>query len=102
MRVKRVYLKQNLKPAGSGWGDFGDWSPCSAECGGGTQTRVRSCNSLDPAAECLGDAEETQQCNTHTCSGKFCFDDFKMTYHVVNILLLTVLIGVLPRGGTRF
>ncbi|XP_063691535.1 SCO-spondin-like [Bolinopsis microptera] len=55
-----------------GWGDYGDWSTCSVECGGGTQTRTRNCDSPLPAnggAECEGDTEETQSCNEQACAG---------------------------------
>ena len=49
---------------------FGDWKDCSAVCGGGTQTRTRTCNNPAPAhggKACVGDAQETQACNSNTC-----------------------------------
>ena len=55
-----------------GYTDFGDWSECSAECGGGTQTRSRTCTNPAPAkggADCEGDSSETRECNTHACPG---------------------------------
>ena len=55
-----------------GWSDFGDWSECSAECGGGTQTRTRTCTNPAPAnggADCEGDSTETRDCNTDKCEG---------------------------------
>ena len=55
-----------------GWSDFGDWSECSAECGGGTQTRNRTCTNPAPAnggADCVGEATESQNCNTQPCPG---------------------------------
>ena len=55
-----------------GWGDYGDWSTCSLECGGGTQTRTKNCDSPLPAnggAECEGENEEIQSCNEQTCAG---------------------------------
>ena len=57
-------------PVDGGWSDFGDWSTCSADCEGGTQTRTRTCTNPAPAnggADCVGDATETQECNTHGC-----------------------------------
>ena len=57
-------------PVDGGWGDFGDWSECSMSCGGGTKSRSRTCTSPAPAnggAECEGDAEETESCNTEPC-----------------------------------
>ena len=55
-----------------GWSDYGDWSECSAACGGGTQTRSRTCTNLAPTdegVECEGDAEQEQACNTDPCAG---------------------------------
>ena len=57
----------------AGWSEFDRWSACSAECGGGTQTRTRTC--LNPAPEdggsaCDGDPEETRACNTDPCPGR--------------------------------
>ena len=57
-----------------GWGDYGEWSECSEECGGGSQTRSRSCDSPSPAhggADCDGESSETRACNEQNCSGDF-------------------------------
>ena len=54
------------------WSDWNEWSDCSADCGEGTQTRSRTCSNPAPAnggAECVGDAVETQSCNTDPCPG---------------------------------
>ena len=64
-------LKPNFSVDG-GWSDFGDWSECSAECGGGTQTRTRTCTNPAPAnggAGCEGDSTETRKCNSQECAG---------------------------------
>ena len=56
-----------------GYSDFGDWSECSAECGGGTQSRNRTCTNPAPAnggADCVGDNTETRECNNQECPGK--------------------------------
>ena len=45
---------------------------CSAECGGGEQTRERECNNPPPqfgGAECQGDSSQTQSCNEQPCPG---------------------------------
>ena len=54
------------------WGEYGEWSTCSAKCGGGTETRTRS--EATPAstdgAPCVGPGTETRQCNLHECPGR--------------------------------
>jgi len=54
-----------------GWSDFGDWSECSAECGGGSERRTRTCTNPAPengGAACQADdSTESQQCNTQAC-----------------------------------
>ena len=53
-------------PVNGGWTTWGDWSECSATCGGGTQTRSRSCTQ-PPAAHggkaCVGLKEMFKECN---------------------------------------
>ncbi|XP_063736441.1 adhesion G protein-coupled receptor B1 [Eleginops maclovinus] len=54
-----------------GWSVWGQWRRCSSECGGGIQTRARTCQS--PAEEtnlCEGVVEEGRPCNAQSCSGK--------------------------------
>ncbi|XP_059195451.1 adhesion G protein-coupled receptor B1 isoform X7 [Centropristis striata] len=54
-----------------GWSAWGQWAQCSSECGGGIQTRVRSCQS--PPEEsylCEGVVEEGRPCNAQPCTGK--------------------------------
>ena len=69
-------LEQVLKkcghncPTDGGWSDFGDWSDCSAACGGGSQNRTRGCSNPAPAnggSNCVGDAKETKECNDQPC-----------------------------------
>ena len=60
-------------PVDGGWSDYGDWSVCSKECGGGEQTRERSCNNPAPengGAECQGESVESRACNEQACIGK--------------------------------
>ena len=53
--------------------DFGEWSPCTKECGGGNQTRARE---VIQQAENNGTAcgqqpmSQTRTCNVHDCAGK--------------------------------
>merc|ERR1712025_1516057 len=53
-----------------GWGPWSDWSKCSAECGGGEQSKTRQCNNPAPAnggADCEGEGTEVRKCNTQAC-----------------------------------
>ena len=45
-----------------GWNSWGGYSECSRTCGGGTQTRYRSC-------PCGGTESQSQSCNTHCLNG---------------------------------
>ncbi|XP_063674439.1 coadhesin-like [Bolinopsis microptera] len=61
---------ENVCPVHGGWSAPGEWSACSATCGGGTQSRSKICNSPAPAnggADCSGEASETQACNENVC-----------------------------------
>uniref|UniRef100_A0A673BR64 Adhesion G protein-coupled receptor B1a n=1 Tax=Sphaeramia orbicularis TaxID=375764 RepID=A0A673BR64_9TELE len=55
----------------SGWSVWGQWAQCSSDCGGGIQTRARTCQS--PPEEsylCEGVVEEGRPCNSQPCTGK--------------------------------
>jgi len=64
---------ENPCPINGGWGEWLDWEVCSVSCGGGEQTRLRSCD--NPAPEHGGDDcsvdgssnSETQNCNENPC-----------------------------------
>ncbi|XP_053397886.1 adhesion G protein-coupled receptor B1-like [Mercenaria mercenaria] len=61
-------------PVDGKFGFWGFWSNCNQTCGGGTQTRTRSCNNPEPAhggSECVGDTSQSQTCNTQECSGVY-------------------------------
>ncbi|KAG1962032.1 adhesion G protein-coupled receptor B1 isoform X5 [Pimephales promelas] len=54
-----------------GWSVWGNWAECSSECGGGVQTRSRTCQSPpEEAYLCEGVLEEGRPCNSQSCIGK--------------------------------
>lgn len=51
------------------WADWGEWSRCSASCGGGTQSHRRSV-AVERKGEgraCTGPGREEQDCNAERC-----------------------------------
>jgi hypothetical protein len=60
----------SIAPVNGGWSSWSSWSTCSVTCGGGTQTRTRTCTNPTPAnggSDCSGAASESQSCNTQAC-----------------------------------
>jgi len=58
-----------------GWGEFSNWSVCSAKCGGGVQSRTRACDNPAPengGAECQGEDKQERDCNTDPCPDPDC------------------------------
>ena len=52
------------------WAGLGAWGNCTAECGGGIQTRERACQntaSAEAGVMCLGGNTETRKCNVQQC-----------------------------------
>ncbi|KAK0141534.1 Adhesion G protein-coupled receptor B1 [Merluccius polli] len=63
-------IELNSPHSRDGWSVWGQWAECSSECGGGVQTRSRTCHS--PSEEsylCEGVLEEGRPCNPQTCTG---------------------------------
>jgi len=57
-------------PINGGWTAWSPWSACSVRCGGGVQTRSRSCTNPTPSdggTKCSGPSTEFQSCNTKSC-----------------------------------
>ena len=53
------------------WSEWSDWGQCSVSCGGGTQSRSRSCTPPKNGGKgCEGDNSQTQECETDPCPGK--------------------------------
>eukprot|EP00121_Abeoforma_whisleri_P015434 Awhi_evm1s14222 len=57
-------------PRDGGWTQWSPYNPCSASCGGGKQTRERTCTNPSPAnggKNCVGESSEEKACNTDAC-----------------------------------
>ncbi|CAH1274716.1 SRPX2 [Branchiostoma lanceolatum] len=53
-----------------GWGEWTNWSPCSATCGNGTHQRRRQCNNPPPkedGKDCVGHTTESGTCHLQDC-----------------------------------
>ncbi|XP_063678147.1 SCO-spondin-like [Bolinopsis microptera] len=65
-----IFLTCGQVPVDGEWSSFSDWSECSVVCGGGSQSRIRSCSNPAPAnggVDCNGDDSESQNCNADPC-----------------------------------
>ncbi|XP_069477830.1 adhesion G protein-coupled receptor B1 isoform X4 [Ambystoma mexicanum] len=52
-----------------GWNPWSSWGDCTRDCGGGLQTRSRTCQSLpDEGLLCEGALEEGRLCNRKACN----------------------------------
>ncbi|KAL6108681.1 adgrb1 [Pungitius sinensis] len=52
-----------------GWSVWGQWAQCSSQCGGGIQTRTRTCQSpAEESYQCEGVLEEGRPCNSQPCN----------------------------------
>lgn len=54
------------------WSEWGPWEPCSVSCGGGHQSRQRSCVDPPPkngGAPCPGPSHERAPCGLQLCPG---------------------------------
>jgi len=59
-----------------GFGEWSDWSICTAGCNGGKQQRHRFYDSPYPkhdGKDCEGDFHEEHDCNTEACPSKILF-----------------------------
>ena len=60
-----------MNPVDCTWNAWAAWATCSVTCGGGTQERNRT---MTPAqhggANCTGNDNESQSCNTDGCPGE--------------------------------
>ena len=64
----------SVPPVPGGYTEWSQWEKCSVTCGGGVQSRYRTCTSPPPSdggltciEQNLGPAEEIRQCNQQNC-----------------------------------
>ncbi|XP_060558553.1 coadhesin-like [Ruditapes philippinarum] len=57
--------------ADGGWSSWENWGSCSESCGGGIQSRLRTCSNPRPSLlgrYCDGSPDEMKTCNKHICA----------------------------------
>lgn len=73
LKLKKKILTYLADKLDGGWSVWSAWSTCTVSCGGGTQTRSRSCSEPVPVnggAECVGHDTESQPCSSQDCPGE--------------------------------
>jgi len=90
MLVTRLRCFVLSDPVAGVWTAWAEWQACSLTCGSGTQKRIRTCTNPAPAnggADCDGDGEESQDCNTDACPpGGMCLDKQQFKYNVTKYI----------------
>ena len=62
------------------WTSWTPFSPCTANCGGGNQSRSRNCwlaGSDHYVFDCPGNSSDRRSCNTHRCTISNFYQKFK-------------------------
>ena len=70
LRKMFIHIFNVTESIDGSFSNWSNWTVCPVSCGGGNQTRNRSCSNPEPqngGSDCVGDLEETQACNTDTC-----------------------------------
>lgn len=85
----------------SSWGVWGEWSSCSHSCGGcGRRKRVRGCYGGN--LECVGEANDVQECNMQACPVQPTDQNCKGRVLLPCYLLENIVFGELPKKTARF
>lgn len=71
--INHTLVSVCLLAVNGGWTDWTEWGTCSSPCGGGYQTKTRSCTNPAPANggfQCPAPATEMRDCvDTKPCPG---------------------------------
>ena len=77
LQVNRLlfFIFLSILLVNGGYSDWGPYGECSKTCGGGEQTRIRTCTNPPPShdgEDCsgLGPDSSTKKCNIQECPGK--------------------------------
>jgi hypothetical protein len=88
------------------WGSWSDFNECSVTCGGGKQSRTRTCETDSIGIPCIGNAYEERACNTYACKTPVMTEEQKqkLRYHSVglNIVKATKLTMLNPKGTATY
>lgn len=103
IKLNEFYLLLYVTVDGQ-WATWGSWTTCSVTCGGGSQSRTRTCTNPAPqynGSPCPNSASSTQACNTHHCPSKcdhFLWNNSKNTF-IPRPLCNDVRISLQSMGG---
>ena len=69
------------------WEDYGAWSGCSKDCGGGFRTRYRVRRRLNTDENLINDVDcakldtQTETCNRKSCEGMISYQCYYVMFH---------------------
>ena len=78
-----------LTAVNGGWSNWSGYTECSRSCGGGTQTRNRSCTNPSPqhgGLNCRGNSSESRPCGIKLCPGAM--QNIQAPLHVLSEIFL--------------
>ncbi|KAI8512763.1 Thrombospondin type 1 repeat-containing protein [Branchiostoma belcheri] len=70
MEIQPCSSGQCPQPVDGGWSTWSNWTVCTVSCGGGTQSRSRTCDSPVPdhgGRDCEGTGQQFRRCSMQAC-----------------------------------
>ncbi|XP_078662008.1 SCO-spondin-like [Branchiostoma floridae x Branchiostoma belcheri] len=70
MEIQPCSSGQCPQPVDGGWSPWSNWTVCTVSCGGGTQSRSRTCDSPVPdhgGRDCEGTGQQFRRCSMQAC-----------------------------------